>query len=154
MVINSDCAVALVDDIIAGEACGEITGGRYRTNSRGICRRSSRARRLAATSSSDCDCRAVSARLGRRLRRRVRADLFVVRKEELEDSVSELLREDVDQFARAQRWMASSTAVVIAPIGPAKPEEEEDELEEEDEDELDWIEGAGEGEPERGAGPR
>lgn len=90
-------------------------------------------------------------RLGRRLRRRVRADLFVVRKEELEDSVSELLREEVDQFARAQRCMARSTAVVMAPIGPAKPEEDE-ELEEEDE--VEWAEGAGEGERERGAGPR
>ena len=154
MVISSDCVVALVDDIIAGKAWGEVTGGRYNTNWRGICRRSSRARRRAATSSSDCDCRAVSARLGRRLRRRVRADLFVVRKEELEDSVSELLREDVDPFARAQRWMARSTAVVMAPIGPAKPEDEDEELEEEDEDELDWAEGAGEGERERGAGPR
>ena len=57
-------------------------------------------------------------------------------------------------FAGPQRWMARSTAVVMAPIGPAKPEDEDEELEEEDEDELDWAEGAGEGERERGAGPR
>jgi len=51
--------------------------------------------------------------------------LVEVLKDDLDDSESDELKEEVDPFARAQRAIARSTAEAIAPIGPGSPEEDE-----------------------------
>jgi len=57
----------------------------------------------------------------------------VVRKEDRDELESELVpAEEEDQFLRAQRAMARSTAVAIAPIGPTAPEDDEEEEPEEE----------------------
>jgi hypothetical protein len=88
---------------------------------------------------------------------RLAAGLEVVRNEDLVDSELVELSEDVDQFARAQRLIARSTAEVMAPIGPGSPDEddEDDDEEDDDDDELDEdtaTDGTGEGG--RSGGPR
>lgn len=128
-----------------GCARGFKGGGRYSTNSRGICLDSSRALNFAAKSRSECLLRRLIVELCLRLRRDGRGlDNVMIDDRVEEESEDEELEEDDPDVALAHREIASSTTAAIAVNLPPS----NDESEEDDEDELGaGLDGLGGGSP-------
>ena len=111
----------------------------YRTNSRETCLNASRARIRAAISRSDLAL-CSSALLDLRLRRRDLYDRGAVTMEDVEDVEDDVERESDESRPLAQRAIACSTRVEIA---PRRPPNTELELELEDEVVVDMDSGGG-----------
>ena len=115
---------------VRGFSEGVVGVGIYRTNSRETCRNASRARMRAAISLSDLAL-CSSALLDLRLRRRDLYDRGAVTTEDVEVDEDVVESESDESRPLAQRAIACSTRVEIAPRRPPKTELE---LELEDED--------------------
>ena len=124
---------------VRGFSEGVVGVGIYRTNSRETCRNASRARMRAAISLSDLAL-CSSALLDLRLRRRDLYDRGAVTMEDVEDVEVDVERESDESRPLAQRAIACSTRVEIA---PRRPPNTELELELEDEVVVDMDSGGG-----------